>query len=744
MDNGILTPPTLSSAQIRGYAYRGLKFANDSPGFRRCVSWGVFCLGLAVWIAVQGAMINVPLWTRALPPEPDDSVSYILKTREMAECPKQNCPALQDLREQLTAPGQTKETLALRSLAGSRIFPQYHPLFSALLLNVQKFGVDVETAYKIVWSVSPVFFGLAFAYLLVTLFGPTVAGGTLFLLAFKVFPETGLGRVVPSNIAMAIAVALWARIIARRGDAPWSIVIVTVALVSMHPIGRIYAVMAAAVAVCMPGFSLRLRRVLPLVFVGVFVGLAFANVGWLQITGVPAISVFLESTWKIRTMLTGAGESLLAVMVEIVRMKDGMFGSIPIFCGALALGLFVLPSESRRVCIRFLLIYLCFMGAVLLYRSSHPGDVIFRMCIPFVVTLIGVVGYATYDAFVRSLAILLDRLKETGVTEGIRVERIWPVVCLAILLGYGFQMGLKGSEHVMAATKHLTDRQPLRIDPAQTELLLSEAKPGDRVLYTSMIIMPYYFTYGSMSLGAVYYQPAMAGDKTSEEWLRRKDLRFAVTYNPTVYHPSFEGVDENRWWVQKPEYIWSPLSSRRKHPPISVEGVIPASRFRWIEVVPKIKDYPLKLSLRLTNPGKQSSVSVMPLNECGIPLMNSRIREVVHAKWSGWVELELPNDSKAHSYRIVLPAGEPKFAVSAIVFGDDARHWPWAQKADVMFMPRKDCSGPITVSFDPAKLLPPPVNRNEISVLNDEGSSVLFGIRQPTNNIQSLSPTNPS
>ena len=49
-------------------------------------SWIELLAGLAVWTAVQTTFVTVPLWTRALPPEVDDSLTYVLKTKQMEEC----------------------------------------------------------------------------------------------------------------------------------------------------------------------------------------------------------------------------------------------------------------------------------------------------------------------------------------------------------------------------------------------------------------------------------------------------------------------------------------------------------------------------------------------------------------------------------------------------------------------------------------------------------------------------------
>ena len=202
-----------------------------------------------------------------MPPELDDSLTYILKTKQMQEGLFKVSPAVADLMRQLHAPADNPEVARERALAGSRIFPFYHPLFSVILIALNQLGLDLLTAFKVVWSLGPLIFGLAFAYFLTGLFGPTVAGLALGLLAFKVFPDTGLHYVVPSNLAMALALIMWGRLVRRRGQAPWTLALGSLALAAMHPIGLIYAAMSAVLALLLLEARDRFRIYLAILFV---------------------------------------------------------------------------------------------------------------------------------------------------------------------------------------------------------------------------------------------------------------------------------------------------------------------------------------------------------------------------------------------------------------------------------------------------------------------------------------------
>jgi hypothetical protein len=66
----------------------------------RTRGWLIFFAGLLVFLLVQGGLLNLPLANWTLMPELDDSMSYVLKTRQMQDCWSQHCPALDDLRQQ--------------------------------------------------------------------------------------------------------------------------------------------------------------------------------------------------------------------------------------------------------------------------------------------------------------------------------------------------------------------------------------------------------------------------------------------------------------------------------------------------------------------------------------------------------------------------------------------------------------------------------------------------------------------
>jgi hypothetical protein len=660
-----------------------------------------------------------------MPPELDDSVTYILKTKQMQEGLFQVSPAVADLMRQLHAPADHPEVARQRALAGSRIFPFYHPLFSMILIALNQLGLDLLTAFKLVWSLGPLIFGLAFAYFLTALFGAPVAGLALGLLAFKVFPDTGLHYVAPSNLAMALALIMWGRLVRRRGQAPWTLALGSLALAAMHPIGLIYAVMSAVLALLLLEAKDRFRIYLAILFVVGCVALVFLISAVTSCPFIPNLLRMPGGNYSLLNLGRAAVMTGLQVILEIVKSGGGLFGAAPIFCGAVALGLITLSRPVRRPVVAVLGLNLFFLAGVLFYVSTHPADVFLRLWIPLVVLLFGLVGQSLAFAAQLSWTCWQNRPAETGPTDNGGWQRLWPLVLAAFLTGYAVQMSVKGGETLVATARYMADSQPLEFSPNQPRLLLSLAQPKDKVFYNSVIIMPYYLIYGASHLGAVYYHPAFRDTPEAKTWLNLPELRFAVTYNPLVFHPSFVGVKEPDWWISSPDFHFSPLSEPRKFGPLAKDGQLAAAEFSWLELMVKPPDFPRLLKIKLHNPGGASAVDLIPVAADGTVLQSRQTTAVVPAHFSGWVSLNLATGPGVNRFRILLPAGNPRYRIQGLVFGDDPRLWPWSQKASLTLMPR---TGPpaVTVSFDPGTILPAPLNTRPLTVLDDHGSSVLF------------------
>jgi hypothetical protein len=498
----------------------------------------------------------------------------------------------------------------------------------------------------------------------------------------------------------------------------------------MHPLGGICSLISTFLALFLSGPK-RERRIWIAVFIIFFILVLALAVPYLFKKSIFFNPIgYLGHFQGIAQLTQNCLLTTTGALVQTVRLKDGLFGPFPLFCFVLCFGFFAAPKTQRKIAVGIILIYSVLLFCAFFHTDPtwSPGELFWRMCIPLVVILFGAVGKCSCFAIEKSLHILKTSLKNPDRKGEFSIQNIWPVLLLALVSGYSFDMVLSGSEQIYATREHMRNRQALNFNSEQPKILLSQAKPGDRVLYTSTMIMASYFIHGAMQQGAIYYHPAFRSQKFRNKWLKRKDLRFAAVYSPIVYHPSLEGLDENNRCITGPEFHFSPLNKPRKYGPISREGFIPAADFKWIQVKVKKADFPKYLRMFVRNPGKLSEVILVPLDSNKEMLWNCKTKTIIPSGWTGWVDLEIDKYVQTRQFRILLPKGQPRFLIGGIVFGKDKNHWPWAQKATLTFCAKNPDTGKVTLNFDPAKILPAPLKKRKITVLHDYGSSVLFRI----------------
>jgi len=398
-----------------------------------------------------------------------------------------------------------------------------------------------------------------------------------------------------------------------------------------------------------------------------------------------------------------------------------LFGAPEVFLGAVALGLATLTRERRRVVWRLLLINAAALSALVLYVSHHPADVILRLWLPLVVLVFGLVGQALW--FAAGLVRDWLRLEPARRWE---LNHCWPLILLLVLGGYAAQMNLRGAEQIEAMVRHLRERQPLALSPAQPELLLARARPGDRVLYSSFILMPYYFSHGALQLGAVYYHPSFAGLPRLAQRLADPALRFAVVYHPTVYHPAFQGLDERTWWPTAPDLRFSPLNQRRPHGPAAREGIIYGGDYRRLEFRVREGKGATPLQLYLHNSGEPATLKVVQVLPGTEPHPGPHRVLTLPVHLSGRYTVHLGDIAPDSVIRLIFPENRPSLGLGGVACGDETLQWPWSLRATLTLYPR-DCQvEPFEVSFDPRDLLPPPLRGRPVTVLDDRGSSVLL------------------
>ena len=719
-----------------------LKILNTVERRRRLFTTVLLFFGLSIYLVIQGYLVLDPLWGRAALPEPDDTLPYVFGTARINECFSGDCPAVQDLRAQLSTPSPDARVSRYRGWAGN-VFGCNHLFFSGVILLIKGLGYDYFTAYKIIYSLSPLLFGLGFAFLLSSLWGWPAAAMGLIAMSSKVFPHSGLHWLVPWNFTMGLALFYWARIIKRNGSAPFTIGFGSVILIGMHPVGVIYSLLGIAISLALKDQKLSKKHWLPLLLILVLLLLTFL----LPNSIFTNITHYLTEGLSLKGLLFQGGSSLCEVGSAVSRLSSGIFGDPAVFCGAAALGLFSIPLVKRRKVIRVAIIMALFCLVGLFFPPRQPGDVFFRLWIPLVAVLTGAVSRAGWFTLVLSFNILRENLTEKNMAEKRPPWRYWPVVFQFIFIGYGFAIVSSGLEHTAAIVQYTKNRQPLEVSQAQIDLLMSEIKPGDRVVYSSMLAMPYFLVNGGMNYGAVYYHPVLSGQEPEKTLLRADNIRFLVAYNPLVDSPSFKGKHERRWGIATPEFHFSPLNSPPRYGPMLQEDSIHMKNYKWLDIFPRTGTRPGVLNIGLYNPGgiedlqwltsrengekdsgRDTKMEVTPLFPDGRPMEDHKMVIDVPPRLKQRLEIDLKAFPGHAGLRIQFREMWPKARITALSFDRSGHNWPWDSQARISLMHKKWEFGLMTVDFDPRLLLPEPLRDKRFEVIDDSGSMVLLGL----------------
>jgi hypothetical protein len=696
---------------------------------RAFISWCILVLGLFVYVTVQIYLIYTPLNQRNQLPEVDDSLAYLARVQVMKECPSHECNALMYLKKQFDEMPSDPDIQRQSEIAGFA-FPRYHPMFSAGIIALNTIKHDLISTYKVFWTLSPFLLGIAFACFLTTLWGRTVAGITLFLLAFKVFPDTGTQYLTPSNIALVVGLLVWARILSKDGSAPITLSVGSLILSAIHPIGVLFTLISVAITLLLT--KKRKQLYIALVSFSVFCAIVFlftslADQFQHYLTVIP-----LKISLNIKGIAITIANNLLEIGVQLTRYKEALFGQLIILFPAVALGFFYCEKKRQKKLVAVLSVFLIFLLSSLLHSHSLTpnASLFFRVFVPFYIVLYGAVAHLFYVMVINVFCLPAQDSPSIPIdTAPCKPPFLRSVLVLSLLLGYIVETIIPGVEQIQMVQEYMLKRQPLSLNKNQPQLLLSKAKPEDIVLYTSTMIMASYFIHNCMKFGAVYYHPVFSRSERMSTLLQQKNLKFAAVFNPGVFHPTYAGLDEKDSCITLPELTYSPLSKARKFGPINQEGVIPAKNYQWIEVHPKTDEGVEKLKIYINNPGKQTEIKLIEQAVGETMADQSNNSQSISANWFGWVTFPLAHKKQGDTYRLVLPQGNTKVSVGGISF-DDTYFWPWSHRALLILQGKNEETGAVQLSFDPSDLLPSELKMKPVTVIHDQGSSVLLEFGQ--------------
>lgn len=673
----------------------------------KIIRWGkrfLFTAGVVVFTSVQFMMVALPILSRTAPVETDDAYTYILKAAEMQNCFLQDCPALNDLRQQLTTPSENSDVSWLRYREYVRAFSVYHPLHSLILTSLHVTGLSWETSYNFVEIAGSLFLSLAVSYWLYRLFGFGPAGIALLLLAFTPFPNQGLHYVVPSNLALGIGMLFWGSLLKRDAKSRWIVIGSTLALAAMHPIGRLYALVGIFLFVFL---NLKQMKRTDWQMIGISVFIIVMGFTLPLVINRPELSFPADPPppdWNITSGYYNNITEAVSFITSWVRLYGGFLMAVLL----IFVGLISLPPLKRRTQVVSMgtLLGGLLCASLLQVLPRYPAEAFSRVWIPFAIFLTGLIAHGIW----RCAAIFIQwclQLSRNGLQK-FRDERWilstsgWAFVFLLfsgpVLAHNSFHHAIEGQRAFRETLSITIDSQDSRLTAEQPSILLKT--DCEDILYLFEVPMHFYFAHGALACGAIYY-PALAGTPEEKHWIQdNQNVGYVVTWNPTIRASVTTGGN-----------------------PLVLESG-KTLEFHFPEDWTSQQIY-----IYLENTGAETRLTLSPLqaetNEK--PKVLERIS--IPADWSGWQAIDITREEFAHGFSLRAVRGSNAVFLRGIKSDPDSLlNWPWDQGLKLIHR-RSDPDVPVTeIDFNTAGIVPDSIW--SLTVVDDQGDTVLIKVNR--------------
>ena len=652
----------------------------------------VFAGGVLVYLILQTGMLLTTMAYRSVPVETDDAYTYIIKATQMASCPLQNCPALNDLRPQLLAESDHPRTAWFRYREYHRAFVVYHPLHSVILLGLTDLGLSWDQAYNVIVIAGSIFIGVSIAYLLYALWGYGPAGIGMLLLAFSLFPGQGLHYVVPSNLSFGIYIFTLAAIIHKKTGARWVLLAGVLAMVAMHTTGRLYALVCVGFFALLSNFRLRKSDWLIVGLCLSIVALAFLLP---FVISRPDLQVRTDPPQPGWNALIGLRDNLAEAARIVVEWGNG-FGGLWLAIPLAIAGFFLADRQRRRTVALVTAVMLALTAVGLLYLlPRYPGDAFGRLWIAVAILLAGFIGQVGWRLIQELSAWIQSRRADrtAGQLDSGASERLgrWVIVVLAVSFTGAslFKLG-RGGQVMLLTTQIMINKQHITPDPTQPQRLLTDG--CNRVLYMAEVPMHYYFSRGAMDCGAVFY-PAIAGGR--EERFNYEDypgISHVVNWNPSVDSADILGG--------------------------STLALLPGERLK-IQLPPGLSSDTIEL--KLENSSRRTVVRA-EYDSPNAPIPSNEIQ--LPDRGRGWYPVPLPQDQPVEGLTIAYDSGSGPIRLNGLRL-DSASPlcWTWDRGVVLEHYKSADDADPHKIEFISQDLAP--ALNGSLQVLADCGDITL-------------------
>jgi hypothetical protein len=574
-------------------------------------------LALVFYIAAALAFQAYVFTSRTSLPEPDDAYTYILKSPQIAEgCGLQDCPALDSLRAQFAARAGSDDAEWRRYRMHSRVFLVYHPLYSGLLLALNTAGLGWEDAFIAASCFGVLLIAAGIAFFLVTLWGPAAAALALLILAFSNFAGQGLTSIVPSNMALGLAFFAWG--FALRGWR-WSMTAVILAMLLMHPVGKVYGVVALAMAIAIDrDFRPGLRKLLPYLAVLALLG---ASVLLPMLISQPMLRIDPEPMPAGATLLGGLLANLRKAIVVVARgFGRGASVGVPLALAIYWLAWSGIRSAPHNVCRPAVIAFAALAGMCVLLLAHvlphYPAEAFIRGWIALAVLIAGAAAFG----LVGPAGILREPAR-----PGAKPWRDPAIVCLSFLGLFA----VSGAIVLAQQALKMSERHYQTFEPDQVRLLTQNCGTAMHVDETATL---FYLSHGGNACPSIYLR-ALKGEGAA---------RLSGLKEPLMLVAAKPGPQE--------------IAIARKRP---VELTIAQPDARQIY-----------LKLVASSPDVRVEIHVAGLGEA---------REITPARTDGVVALDLPPGEGAKTVTLAISSLFDQAHLEGLSLDGEPSGWPWNQ-----------------------------------------------------------------
>jgi hypothetical protein len=627
------------------------------------------------------------------PVRDDDAYGFFVKAAQIKEgCFFQDCPALNDLRAQLTEPAEDEDVAGYRNRIYHRFFVVYHPLHSFALAGLERLGIDFETGYDLIYALGKILLPLAVAYWLISVWGAGPAVIALLLLAPTLFGGPGLYVIKMHTFVVPFALVLWAQIYRRSSRAGFMMILFTVLMSLQHPLGKLLSAASLVFYAALAEWPLSRKHIFvlsisSLLLLGLFIAPYFVERPELRFDPV----TFYPGTWDYyANFLTGLEQTR-----SVVSSWLNSFGSPLLFVPIALLGFLTSPeSQRRKLLVLTGMMTGLFVGGAI-YIVPWYGAISFGRIWPIVVTFLVGAFAAGLHYLVRALLERqrrLARVKSGHIVDSNQLLTqkgtvVFVSLLAVIVITVSVTTNLTSNISNYISVSHSSPSGNF-INQEQPEIVKNEAgeNHATTILYMDEYAIHYYLTYGALQYGAIFYTP-LRSSPDLDTWLtkRQDEIAYVVNRNPII---GFPHTPEGNILLQKD----AALRIENQTNPV----------FQNLEIL--LGDRPVEVSLIFVfGPDEHDSVTLR------VPAGPAR-----------WIAI--PEEVNAiNSITIHIPdIGDPVWIAGMRSGGENETLWPWDQGFVLVYETGEEI---ITLELNSDVIVSPLAF--DLTVLDDRGVLIL-------------------